>query len=98
MDIPDEDLIHFWTILNKYAVQYLWLEVLLLTFMDIHVLLTNDVDLYLKDDMLNRQSLAKAFSELGHADSSFDRLQFVPAGWTNFYIGPGVQPDIMTSL
>ncbi len=23
MDIPDEDLIYFWTILNKYQVQYI---------------------------------------------------------------------------
>ena len=58
---------------------------------------TNDIDLLLKDDLLNRQNLAKTFSELGYGDISFDQLQFVP-GWTNFYIGTGVQLDIMTSL
>ena len=47
--------------------------------------------------MANRKNLAKAFLELGYGDISFEHLQFVP-GWTNFYIGSGVQLDIMTSL
>ncbi|HTE12085.1 MAG TPA: nucleotidyltransferase [Chitinophagaceae bacterium] len=96
MDILDEDLIHFWTILNKYSVQYIMVGGFAVNLYG-YTRATTDIDLLLKDDLLNRQSLAKAFSELGYGDISFEQLQFVP-GWTNFYIGTGVQLDIMTSL
>jgi hypothetical protein len=96
MDILDEDLIHFWTILNKYSVQYIMVGGFAVNLYG-YTRATNDIDLLLKDDTLNRQNLAKAFSELGYGDISFEQLQFVP-GWTNFYIGTGVQLDIMTSL
>jgi len=96
MDILDEDLIHFWTILNKYSVQYIMVGGFAVNLYG-YTRATTDIDLLLKDDLLNKQSLAKAFSELGYGDISFEQLQFVP-GWTNFYIGTGVQLDIMTSL
>ena len=96
MDILDADLIHFWTILNKYGVQYIMVGGFAVNLYG-YTRATNDIDLLLKDDIPNRNNLAKAFSALGYGDISFDQLQFVP-GWTNFYIGTGVQLDIMTSL
>jgi hypothetical protein len=96
MDILDEGLVHFWTILNKYSVQYIMVGGFAVNLYG-YTRATNDIDLLLKDDLPNRQNLATAFSELGYGDISFDQLQFVP-GWTNFYIGAGVQLDIMTSL
>ncbi|MES1226087.1 MAG: nucleotidyltransferase [Bacteroidota bacterium] len=96
MDILDEDLIQFWTILNKHSVQYIMVGGFAVNLYG-YTRATNDIDLLLNDDALNRQNLAKAFSELGYGDISFEQLQFVP-GWTNFYIGTGVQLDIMTSL
>lgn len=96
MDILDEDLIHFWTVLNKYSVQYVIAGEIAGTLYG-HSCFTGIIDLLLKDNIINRQNLAKAFSELGYGDISFEQLQFVP-GWTNFYIGTGVQLDIMTSL
>lgn len=96
MDILDDDLVHFWTILNKHNVKYIMVGGFAVNLYG-YTRATNDIDLLLKDDLLNRQNLAKTFSELGYGDISFDQLQFVP-GWTNFYIGTGVQLDIMTSL
>ena len=96
MDILDEDLIQFWTILNKYEVQYIMVGGVAATLYG-YSRFDGIVDLLLKDDLQNRQNLAKAFSELGYGNISFEQLQFVP-GWTNFYIGTGVQLDIMTSL
>jgi hypothetical protein len=96
MDILDEGLVHFWTILNKYSVQYIMVGGFAVNLYG-YTRATNDIDLLLEDDLPNRQNLATAFSELGYGDISFDQLQFVP-GWTNFYIGAGVQLDIMTSL
>jgi hypothetical protein len=96
MDILDEDLIQFWTILNKYNVQYIIAGGFASSLYG-YSSFTNVMDLLLKDDAGNRQNLGKAFSELGYGDISFKDLQFIP-GWTNFYIGTGVQLDIMTFL
>jgi len=96
MDFLDEDLIHFWTILNKYSVQYIMVGGFAVNLYG-YTRATNDIDLLIKDDIVNRQKLAGAFSELGYGNISFEALQFVP-GWTNFYIGAGIQLDIMTSL
>ncbi|MEP7278954.1 MAG: nucleotidyltransferase [Bacteroidota bacterium] len=96
MDILDEDLIHFWKILNNYSVQYIMVGGFAVNLYG-YTRSTTDLDLFLKDDFQNRQNLANAFSELGYGDISFEHLQFVP-GWTNFQIGTGVQLDIMTSL
>ena len=96
MDFLDEDLIHFWTILNKYSVQYIMVGGFAVNLYG-YTRATNDIDLLIKDDIVNRQKLAGAFSELGFGNISFETLQFVP-GWTNFYIGAGIQLDIMTSL
>jgi hypothetical protein len=52
----------------------------------------------LKDDLLNRQNLRKAFEELGYGDyPSLETMEFIQ-GWTNFYIGGGLVLDIMTSI
>jgi len=96
MDVLDEDLIHFWTVLNKYSVQYIMVGGFAVNLYG-YTRATNDIDLLLKDDILNRRNLASAFSELGYGNISFDEIQFVP-GWTNFYIGTGVLLYIMTSL
>jgi Nucleotidyl transferase of unknown function (DUF2204) len=96
MDILDEDLIHFWKTLNKYGVKYIMVGGFAVNLYG-YVRTTNDIDLLLKDDNDNRKKLAKAFSELGYENISFEHIQFIP-GWTNFYIGTGVQLDIMTSL
>jgi hypothetical protein len=96
MDILDEDLLHFWTILNKHKVKYIMVGGFAVNLYG-YARATNDVDLLLKDNSENRKNLADAFFVLGYNNISFDNLQFVP-GWTNFYIGTGIQLDIMTSL
>lgn len=59
---------------------------------------TDDLDLWLEDTLGNRKNLRTAFSILGYGDfSSLETMQFVP-GWTNFYIGGGIELDIMTSM
>jgi len=96
MDILDEDLLHFWTILNKYKVKYIMVGGFAVNLYG-YTRATNDIDLLLKDDSENRKNLGDAFSRLGYDNISFDNLEFVPV-WTNFYIGTGIQLDIMTSL
>lgn len=96
MDILDDDLLHFWSTLNKYEVKYIMVGGFAVTLHG-HARATNDVDVWLRDDLTNRKNLSKAFKELGYGDISFEEMQFVP-GWTNFYIGSGILLDIMTSV
>ncbi len=59
---------------------------------------TDDLDMWLEDTIENRVSLRTSFSELGYGDySSLETMPFVP-GWTSFYIGGGIELDIMTSM
>jgi Nucleotidyl transferase of unknown function (DUF2204) len=96
MDKLDEDLLNFWRTLNKCRVQYIMVGGFAVNLYG-YTRATNDVDLLLKDNVSNRQHLAIAFTALGYGSIAFDEFQFVP-GWTNFYIGTGIQLDIMTSL
>ena len=96
MDILDEDLLKFWTGLNKYHVQYIMVGGFAVNLYG-YSRATNDVDLWLNDTKGNRINLGKAFEEIGYGEISFENIQFVP-GWTNFHIGSGIQLDIMTSM
>lgn len=58
---------------------------------------TNDIDIWLKDEVGNRKNLGKALEQFGYGELSFNDLDFVP-GWTDFYIGAGVRLDIMTTM
>ena len=59
---------------------------------------TDDLDMWLEDTVENRRNLRTSFSELGYGDfSSLEMMQFLP-GWTNFYIGGGIELDIMTTM
>ncbi len=59
---------------------------------------TEDLDLWLEDTVDSRKGLRKAFDQLGYGDfESFETMQFLP-GWANFYIGSGIELDIMTSM
>ena len=39
----------------------------------------------------------EALKQFGYGDLAWDELQFVP-GWTEFYVGPGIMLDIMTTM
>ena len=96
MDILDEDLLKFWAGLNKNHVQYIMVGGFAVNLHG-HTRATNDLDVWLKDTKSNRKNLGKAFAEIGYGDISFESIEFIP-GWTNFYIGSGIELDIMTSM
>ena len=58
---------------------------------------TNDIDLWLKDEIPNRRNFGKAMGQFGYEEINWDEIQFVP-GWSEFYIGPGIRLDIMTTM
>jgi len=97
MDVLDETLINFWKTLNSNKVRYIMIGGFAIRFHGFNRS-TDDLDLWLKDTLENRKALRKAFSELGYGDlSSVETMQFVP-GWTNFYIGGGIELDILTQM
>src|ERR1700761_2329227 len=97
MDILDEELAKFWKTLNENSVRYIMVRGFTNRFHGFNRS-TDDLDMWLEDTNENRKQLRKAFSELGYGDfASFETMQFVP-GWTNFYIGVGIELDIMTKM
>jgi predicted nucleotidyltransferase len=97
VDVMDDNIIAFWKMLNRHNVKYIMVGGFAVN-MQGYSRATDDSDLWLKDDLLNRQNLRKAFEELGYGDyPSLETMEFIP-GWTNFYIGEGLVLDIMTSI
>src|ERR1700678_3427580 len=97
MDMLDDELVRFWKTLNENGVRYLMVGGFATRFHGFNRS-TDDLDMWLEDTSRNRQLLRKAFSELGYGDFiSLETMQFVP-GWTNFYIGGGIELDIMTNM
>ncbi|HEY4337517.1 MAG TPA: hypothetical protein VGM89_16510 [Puia sp.] len=97
MDILDEELSRFWKTLNENGVRYIMVGGFATRFHGFNRN-TDDLDMWLEDTTENRKHLRKAFSELGYGDFiSLETMQFVP-GWTNFFIGIGVELDIMTTM
>ncbi len=96
MDILDEGLIEFWKSLNDNNVLYIMIGGFAVN-MHGYTRATNDIDVWIKDELQNKRNLGKAMEICGYADLSWEEIQFIP-GWTNFYVGPGVVLDIMISM
>lgn len=97
MDVMDEELLKFWSILNKHDVKYIMVGGFAVN-MQGFSRATSDADLWLQDHAENRKNLRKAFEELGYGDyPSLETLAFIP-GWTQFYIAGGLVLDIMTEM
>jgi predicted nucleotidyltransferase len=97
MDILDEELVKFWKALNENGVRYIMVGGFATRFHGFNRS-TDDLDMWLEDTKANRKQLRKAFAELGYGDfASLETMKFIP-GWTNFYIGGGVELDIMTNM
>jgi hypothetical protein len=97
MDMLDDELLRFWKVLNEHKVRYIMVGGFATRFHGFNRN-TDDLDMWLEDEVENRKNLRKSFSELGYGDfSSLEMMQFVP-GWTNFYIGGGIELDIMTNM
>jgi len=93
----DDELLRFWKTLNNNNVRYIMVGGFATRFHGFNRT-TDDLDMWLEDTIENRKNFRKSFQELGYGDfSSLETMQFVP-GWANFYIGSGIELDIMTSM
>lgn len=96
MDILDETLLNFWKSLNSNDVKYIMVGGFAVN-MHGYSRATNDIDLWIRDDVQNRRQLGKALAQFGYEAIAWDEIQFLP-GWTDFHIGPGILLDIMTFM
>lgn len=97
MDVLDEELLQFWKLLNAHDVKYIMVGGFATRFHGFDRA-TDDLDMWLKDTIENRRNLRNAFCDLGYGDfSSLEMMEFVP-GWTSFYVGSGIELDIMTYM
>jgi len=97
MDMLDDELLRFWKALNNNNVRYIMVGGFATRFHGFNRI-TDDLDMWLEDTVENRKNLRKSFQVLGYGDfSSLETMQFVP-GWTNFYLGGGIELDIMTNM
>jgi len=83
MDVLDEELVKFWKTLNENRVRYIMVGGFATRFHGFNRS-TDDLDMWLEDTR---------FGDF----TSLETMQFVP-GWTNFYVGAGIELDIMTSM
>lgn len=97
MDVLDEQLLHFWKNLNNYNVRYIMVGGFAINFNG-YSRVTEDIDVWIEDNLSNRQNLRTAFREAGYGDNPLlETIQFLP-GWTAFHIADGIEVDIMTGM
>jgi hypothetical protein len=78
MDVFDEELINFWSVLNKNHVRYVMLGGVAT---NLHERLTVDIDVWIEDPRENRKNLRIAFEEYsGIHYFMLEDLQIVPDG------------------
>ena len=96
MDILDESLLHFWRLMNRHGVAYIMVGGVAVNLHG-YSRSTNDIDVWIHDNVENRRKLEKVLNELGYENLQLETFRFIP-GWTNFYIGAGLELDILTDM
>ncbi len=97
MDIFDEEILKFWAALQNQKVRYIMVGGYA-TNLHGYQRYTADMDIWIDDNVDNRQHLRKAFVECGMGDYyMLETMQIVP-GWTDFHLMNGLRLDIMVNM
>lgn len=97
MDIIDDEILRFWSLLDKNDVSYIMTGGFATTFHGFNRT-TEDIDIWIKDSPQNRKALRNTLKDLEIGDfESIETTQFVP-GFTSIMLNSGFELDIMTSL
>ncbi len=97
MDLFDEDILSLWNCLYKNEVRYIMIGGFA-TNLHGYSRVTNDIDIWIEDNLENRKKLRKALKEQGSGDYSvIETMDFIP-GWTDFQLNMGFKLDIMVSV
>ena len=97
MDIFDEEILNFWKALQNQAVQYILVGGYAINFHG-YQRFTDDLDIWLKDTLENRQRLRQAFISCYMCDYPMvEYMQFVP-GWTDFHLNNNLRLDLLIDM
>jgi len=97
MDVFDDEILKLWRSLLKNKVMFIMVGGVATNLHGFHRT-TDDIDIWIKDNLENRKNLRNAFKEYGLGDfEALETIQFIP-GWTDFYLDNSLRMDIMTSV
>jgi len=96
MGLMDDNLIDFWKTLKIFEVQYIIVGDIAVTLHGVSRT-TKIIDISIKDTQENRKQLGLAFAQFGYDELNLKDFEFVP-GWTNFYIGTGIELDVLINM
>lgn len=97
MDVFDDEFIQFWTALNKYKVEFIMVGGVA-TNLNGYQRTTDDLDVWIKDTIENRENFRQAMKEYSHVDyHMLATLQIIP-GWTHFNLNNGFRLDLMVEM
>jgi hypothetical protein len=97
MDVFNEDILSLWKYLHLNEVKYIMIGGFA-TNLHGYSRVTNDIDIWIEDNLENRKKLRKALKEQGSGDySPIETMDFIP-GWTDFQLNMGFKLDIMVSV
>lgn len=97
MDLYDEELVAVWRTFAKYHLTYIMVGGFAVNLHGFNRT-TGDVDIWIKDDVENRQAFRKTLLDLEYADlPQILTIDFVP-GFTTFKLNSGIELDVMAYL
>jgi len=97
VDVFDEEILNFWRALQENNVQYILVGGYAINLHG-YQRFTGDLDIWIKDELANRQHLRKAFAACNMGDfPMLEYMQFVP-GWTDFYLNNNMRLDILIDM
>ena len=97
MDIFDEEILNFWRALQENNVQYILVGGYAINLHG-YQRFTGDLDIWIKDELANRQKLRRAFVACNMGDlPMLEYMQFMP-GWTDFHLNNNMRLDILIDM
>ncbi len=97
MDVFDDEILKLWRSLLNNNVRFIMIGGVATNLHGFHRT-TDDIDIWIKDNLENRQNLRVAFKQYGLGDfKNLETLVFIP-GWTDFCLDNSLRMDIMTTV
>jgi len=97
VDIFDEEILNFWRALQENNVQYILVGGYAINLHG-YQRFTGDLDIWIKDELANRQKLRRAFVACNMGDlPMLEYMQFMP-GWTDFHLNNNMRLDILIDM
>lgn len=97
MDIFDEEILKFWSALQRCQVKYIMIGGYAANLHG-YQRFTGDIEIWIEDTKENRMRLRNAFIELDMGNyPMIEYMQFIP-GWTDFQLNNGLRLDIIVEM